>query len=96
MNDQCVVCKIRKWCYRDEPQEDWTCDYYKSDDDYVDFLDEDRPEEEKQNLIGYVLQSKQRVRRGDRMNEEEIIKVAREVLGYDDEEESEDDLDWLY
>lgn len=55
MNDQCVVCKIRKWCYRDEPQEDWTCDYYKSDDDYVDFLDEDRPEEEKQNLIGYVL-----------------------------------------
>lgn len=30
------------------------------------------------------------------MNEEEIIKVARELLGYDDEEESEDDLDWLY
>ena len=53
MNEQCLNCKIRKWCYRDEPQEDWTCDYYKSDDDYVDFLDEDRPEE-KQNLIGYV------------------------------------------
>ena len=30
------------------------------------------------------------------MSEEEIIKVARELLGYDDEEESEDDLDWLY
>lgn len=32
------------------------------------------------------------------MNEEEIIKIARELLGYDDdeEEESEDDLDWLY
>jgi len=53
MNDQCTVCKIRKWCYRDEPQEDFTCDYYKSDDDYVDFLDEDKPEKEKQELIGY-------------------------------------------
>ena len=53
MNDQCIDCKIRKWCYREEPTEDWTCDHYKSDDDYVDFLDEDRPEEEKQALIGY-------------------------------------------
>lgn len=52
MNDQCIDCKIRKWCYREEP-EDWTCDHYKSDDDYVDFLDEDRPEEEKQTLMGY-------------------------------------------
>ena len=54
MNDQCVVCKIRKSCYLEEPKEDWTCDRYKSDDDYVDFMDEGRPEEEKQNLIGYV------------------------------------------
>lgn len=53
MNDQCLDCKIRKWCDRDESQEDWTCDYYRSDDEYVDFLDEDRPEEEKQRLIGY-------------------------------------------
>ena len=53
MNDQCINCKIRKWCYREEPTEDWTCDHYKSDDDYVDFLDEDRPEEEKQTLTGY-------------------------------------------
>lgn len=42
MNDQCLNCKIRKWCYREEPEEDWTCDYYKSNDEYVDFLDEDR------------------------------------------------------
>lgn len=53
MNDQCANCKIRKWCYRTEPKEDWTCGSYKSDDEYVDFLDSDRPEEEKQKLIGY-------------------------------------------
>ena len=53
MNDQCIDCKIRKWCDWDEPEEDWTCGYYKSDDEYVDFLDEDRSEEEKQRLIGY-------------------------------------------
>lgn len=53
MNDQCTNCKIRKWCYRTEPKEDWTCGSYKSDDEYVDFLDSDRPEEEKQKLIGY-------------------------------------------
>ena len=53
MNDQCHACKIRKWCYEFEPEEDWTCEHYKSDDDYVDFLDDCRPEEEKQNLPGY-------------------------------------------
>ena len=53
MNDQCLNCKIRKWCVLDEPKEDWTCEHYKSDDEYVDFLDEDRSEEEKQRLIGY-------------------------------------------
>ena len=36
MNDQCLNCNIRKWCYREEPEEDWTCDYYKSNDEYVD------------------------------------------------------------
>lgn len=53
MNNQCMNCKIRKWCYREEPEEDWTCSSHKSDDEYVDFLDEDRPEKEKQMLIGY-------------------------------------------
>lgn len=54
MNNQCLNCKIRKWCYWDEPEEDWTCGYYKSDDEYVDFLDEGRPEEELRTLIGYT------------------------------------------
>lgn len=40
MNDQCYKCRIRKWCYLREPEEDWTCKHYKSEDDYVDFLDE--------------------------------------------------------
>lgn len=53
MNDQCHNCKIRKWCDWEEPEEDWTCERYKSDNDYVDFLDEDRPEEEKRKLFGY-------------------------------------------
>lgn len=42
MNDQCYECKIRKWCYLREPEEDWTCEHYKSEDDYVDFWDYDR------------------------------------------------------
>lgn len=53
MNNQCAECKIRKFCYREEPKDNWTCDSYKADDDYVDFLDEDRTEEEKQELYGY-------------------------------------------
>ena len=27
MNDQCSECYIRKQCYYDEPEEDWTCPY---------------------------------------------------------------------
>lgn len=54
MNNQCLNCKIRKWCDWDEPEEDWTCNGHKSDDEYVDFLDEDRPEEELRSLIGYT------------------------------------------
>ncbi len=53
MNNQCADCKIRKFCYEDEPEEDWTCNSYKSDDDYVDFLDDGRLEEELRELIGY-------------------------------------------
>lgn len=29
MNDQCHDCRIRKSCYFEEPEEDWTCDSYK-------------------------------------------------------------------
>ena len=29
MNDQCHDCKIRKLCYLEEPEEDWTCDHYE-------------------------------------------------------------------
>ena len=29
MNDQCNDCKIRKLCYMEEPEEDWTCDHYE-------------------------------------------------------------------
>lgn len=29
MNDQCHNCRIRKSCYFEEPEEDWTCDSYK-------------------------------------------------------------------
>ena len=53
MNDQCAICKIRKFCSLEEPDEDWTCESYKDDDDYVDFLDEDRAEDEKRELFGY-------------------------------------------
>lgn len=53
MNNQCMNCKIRKWCYEDEPEEDWTCEHYKAENEYVDFLDDCLPEEEKQNLLGY-------------------------------------------
>lgn len=28
MNDQCSLCKIRKWCDKDEPEEDWSCPSY--------------------------------------------------------------------
>ncbi len=42
MNDQCYECKIRKLCYLSEPAEDWTCESYKDEYDYVDFLDEDK------------------------------------------------------
>ena len=35
--------------------------------------------------------------RGDRMDAEDIIRIAMERLGYNDEaDEDEDDLDWLY
>ena len=29
MNDQCHDCKIRKLCYLEEPEEDWTCNHYE-------------------------------------------------------------------
>jgi hypothetical protein len=29
MNEQCHDCKIRKLCYLEEPEEDWTCDHYE-------------------------------------------------------------------
>lgn len=53
MNDQCHNCRLRKWCYEQEPIEDWTCEYYKSDSEYVDFLDDCLSEEDKQKLYGY-------------------------------------------
>ena len=40
MNDQCVNCKIRKWCYREEPEEDWTCDYYEGEISEMSELEE--------------------------------------------------------
>lgn len=58
MNDQCHNCKVRKWCYEPEPIEDWTCEYYKSDSEYVDFLDDCLSEEDKQKLYGYKWGSK--------------------------------------
>lgn len=48
MNNQCAECKIRKFCYREEPKDDWTCDSYKADDDYVDFF-WTRTEQKKRN-----------------------------------------------
>lgn len=32
MNDQCSECEIRKMCYLEEPEDDWTCDHYVSHD----------------------------------------------------------------
>ena len=39
MNQQCSECKIRKFCTKDEPKEDWTCDDYVDESDYVRFMD---------------------------------------------------------
>ena len=36
MNDQCHACKIRKWCYESEPEEDWTCEHYISYDYFLE------------------------------------------------------------
>ena len=27
MNDECLYCVARKFCYFDEPAEDWTCEH---------------------------------------------------------------------
>ena len=39
MNEQCEQCKIRKFCSKDEPDEDWTCDSFVKEDEYVRFMD---------------------------------------------------------
>jgi len=54
MNDQCYECRIRKWCYLREPEEDWTCEHYKSEDDYVDFLDDFLDEDREYTKINYT------------------------------------------
>ena len=41
MNDQCNNCKIRKMCYREEPEGDWTCDHYEPDDDLLEETEEE-------------------------------------------------------
>ncbi len=28
MNEQCELCKYRKFCILEEPEEDWTCEHY--------------------------------------------------------------------
>lgn len=45
MNDQCNECKIRKMCYREEPEEDWTCEYYEPCDDLSEEMEEIEEEE---------------------------------------------------
>ena len=30
MNEQCDMCKYRKWCTKQEPEEDWSCNDYES------------------------------------------------------------------
>ena len=29
MNSQCLECSIRKFCTKQEPNEDWTCEEYE-------------------------------------------------------------------
>jgi hypothetical protein len=39
MNQQCEECKIRKFCSLDEPDEDYTCESFVDESEYVRFMD---------------------------------------------------------
>lgn len=39
MNQQCEECKIRKFCSLDEPEEDYTCESFVDESEYVRFMD---------------------------------------------------------
>lgn len=35
MNQQCEECKIRKFCVLDEPEEDYTCESFVDESEYI-------------------------------------------------------------
>lgn len=41
MNDQCLYCQIRKSCYFEEPEEDWTCEHYDIFNEPPESIDEE-------------------------------------------------------
>lgn len=45
MNDQCMNCKIRKFCTRPEPFIDGTCEHFVDESTYVKWMDGDEPKE---------------------------------------------------
>lgn len=43
MNDQCMNCKIRKFCTRPEPFIDGTCEHFVEEGTYIKWMDGDEP-----------------------------------------------------
>lgn len=43
MNDQCMNCKIRKFCTRPEPIIDGTCEHFVEEGTYIKWMDGDEP-----------------------------------------------------